>query len=93
MEFALHAPYPNPFNPSTTISYELPLECFVELSIFNVLGECVSTLVNNIETAGLHEVEWNASDMSSGMYFYRMKAVSLSGNESFSGMGKLLLVK
>ncbi|MGD8782682.1 MAG: T9SS type A sorting domain-containing protein, partial [Ignavibacteria bacterium] len=62
--------YPNPFNPTTTISYSLPSEGKVLVKIYDVLGREVETLVNEIRTAGTHKVEWNGSRYSSGIYFY-----------------------
>jgi tetratricopeptide (TPR) repeat protein len=62
--------YPNPFNPTTTISYNLPTEGKVLVKVYDVLGREVETLVNEIRTAGTHKVEWNGSRYSSGIYFY-----------------------
>jgi hypothetical protein len=75
--FMLSQNYPNPFNPSTTISYTVanghsPL--LVDLSIYNVLGQKVCTLISEKQNAGEHTVEWNASGFSSGIYFYRVHA-------------------
>jgi hypothetical protein len=70
----LYNNYPNPFNPSTTIKYALPKAGNVELIVYDVLGNEVSTLVNEEKTAGFNEVEWNASNVPSGMYFYRIQA-------------------
>ncbi|MFA6457275.1 MAG: T9SS type A sorting domain-containing protein, partial [Bacteroidota bacterium] len=75
--FELHQNYPNPFNPSTTIRYALPVKCRVTLQIYNVLGQVLATLVNNVKDAGWHQAAWNAA-ASSGIYFYRIEAV---GNE------------
>ena len=72
--FTLKQNYPNPFNPVTTISYQLPKTTFVNLSIYNVVGQLIETLVNEYDNAGLHTVEWNASRVGSGVYFYRIEA-------------------
>jgi photosystem II stability/assembly factor-like uncharacterized protein len=66
--------YPNPFNPSTTIKYSLPERSFVNLKIFNLLGEEVATLVNTEQTIGNYEIEFDASKQSSGIYLYRIQA-------------------
>ena len=66
--------YPNPFNPSTTISYVLPQAADVRLDIFNVMGQRVQTLVATHQNAGRYVVEWNAANVSSGVYFYRLQA-------------------
>ena len=67
----LHAASPNPFNPVTRIRYSLPTESFADLSIFDVRGRLVETLVADTQTAGEHVVEWRASGAASGIYFYR----------------------
>ncbi len=66
--------YPNPFNPSTTIKYELPKSSEVKLSVYDLLGREVSVLVNEKKDAGVHEVRFDGSGLSSGVYFYRMQA-------------------
>ncbi|HUL45184.1 MAG TPA: 5'-nucleotidase C-terminal domain-containing protein [Bacteroidota bacterium] len=68
--------YPNPFNPSTTISCILPASTHVSLSIYNTLGQMVATLVNDDERAGTHEIRWNAGNAASGIYFYHLIAGS-----------------
>jgi len=82
-EFALHQNYPNPFNPSTVISFDLPENTAVRLTVFNVLGQTVTTLANDYFAAGHHEVEWTArntrgNELASGIYFYRLEAGTLS---------------
>ena len=66
--------YPNPFNPSTVISFKLPEQTNVELKIYDVLGNEVATLVNESRPAGSYEVEWNASNLPSGVYIYNLRA-------------------
>jgi len=85
--FALAQNYPNPFNPTTEISYELPVFSSVVLKVYNVLGREVATLVNEKKAAGKYSVIWNASSMSSGLYFYRLQA------GEYSGTKRLLLLK
>ncbi|MRR37883.1 T9SS type A sorting domain-containing protein [bacterium] len=66
--------YPNPFNPSTTITYALPTSSDVRLSVFDMLGREVSVLVNERRDAGVHEVAFDGSGLSSGVYLYRLQA-------------------
>ena len=73
-EFNLSQNYPNPFNPSTTISYSIPTNGFVNLKIFNAVGEEVKTLVNENKSAGVHKVTFNAVNIPSGIYFYKLAA-------------------
>ncbi|MCX6142191.1 MAG: T9SS type A sorting domain-containing protein, partial [Ignavibacteriales bacterium] len=72
--FALYQNYPNPFNPTTTIRYDLPSDSFVVIRIFNALGQCVDKVVDARLSAGQHSVNWNASHIPSGIYFYRLEA-------------------
>jgi hypothetical protein len=73
-KFLLRQNYPNPFNPVTVINYELAITDNVELVIYNMLGEKVSTLVSKRQSAGTYKVEWDASNFSSGVYYYRLHA-------------------
>jgi len=66
--------YPNPFNPSTTIRFDLPREVHVLLRIFDILGHEVATLVDEEKSAGGYRIEWRAAELRSGMYFYRIEA-------------------
>jgi hypothetical protein len=87
IEFSLSQNYPNPFNPSTTIDYSLAKESFVQLKIFDVLGREIKTLIDEKETIGKHTVHFDASDLNSGIYFYRITA------GGFSQSQKMILVK
>ena len=68
----LHQNYPNPFNPVTNIVYEIPFSANVQLSIYNMLGQKVNTLVNETEKRGTYRVQFDGSSLSSGVYFYRL---------------------
>ncbi len=72
-DLRLNQNYPNPFNPSTTISYELAKPAFTNLSVYNLLGEKVAELVNEEKSSGFYEVSFDASNLSSGVYIYRLK--------------------
>jgi len=85
--FALDQNYPNPFNPNTTIGYALPASSNVKLIIYNSLGQEVQILVNDFEAAGIHKVNFNALNLTSGMYFYKIEA------GSFSQVKKMILLK
>ena len=76
-EFRLEQNYPNPFNPSTTIRYALPHRSNVTLTVFNMLGQQVSALINGEVEAGFHEVHFDASGLASGLYFYRLQTGEL----------------
>jgi photosystem II stability/assembly factor-like uncharacterized protein len=85
--FALLQNYPNPFNPATVISYQLPVNSYVTLKIFDLLGREVATLVNERKDAGMYSVRWNASGFATGMYLVRIQA------GSFIDTKKVLLMK
>ena len=86
-EYSLTQNYPNPFNPSTTLKYEIPKESYITLKVYDILGREVATLVNEQQKAGYYEVEWDAVNNSSGIYFYRIQA------GEFVGTKKMMLVK
>ncbi len=73
-KFELSQNYPNPFNPTTTISYNIPEATNVKLTIFNILGQEIRTLVNEFKEAGVHTVNFNASELNSGLYIYKLQA-------------------
>jgi uncharacterized protein (TIGR02145 family) len=79
--------YPNPFNPSTTIEFNLQKTCNVSLKVYNTLGKEVAVLVNEIKSAGRYSVPFYASDLTSGVYFYKLKT------DDYVKIGKMLLLK
>jgi len=85
--YSLQQNYPNPFNPTTKIRYQIKNHEYVVLKIYNTLGQVITTLVNEEKNAGAYEVTFNANKLSSGVYFYRMKA------GDFIETKKLLLLK
>ena len=92
-QFGLSQNYPNPFNPSTLIRYALPYRSTVRIKVFNVLGQLIADLVSGEQAAGYREVVWNAS-VPSGMYFYRIEAVSVDNPTlRFTAVRKMLLLK
>ncbi len=91
-EFALGSNYPNPFNPSTAIPYQLPVEGNVTLTLYNLLGQRVEVLVQEQQRAGFHQAVWDASRHASGTYIYQIE-VQGSGGETFRDVGKMILIK
>ncbi len=87
-EFKLSQNYPNPFNSKTIINYELRITSEIELSVYNILGQKVSTLISGKQKAGRHKVEWDANSLVSGIYFYR-----LITDKGFAQSRKLILLK
>ncbi len=86
-EFALNQNYPNPFNPSTIISFSVAQKSNVMLNVYNILGEQVATLVNEVKEAGSYQVQFNAQNLTSGIYIYKLEAAS------FTSTKKMMLVK
>ncbi len=84
--------YPNPFNPSTSIIYGLPHPGEIRIVLFNALGQQVKVIFDGYKDAGYHKLQFNASELSSGVYFYRIQAYSPSGN-LFVETKKMLLLK
>ncbi len=96
--FALSQNYPNPFNPTTTIRYQLPEASRVVLKIYNILGQEIKTLADEIQDAGAKALIWDSKNnsgtlVSSGVYIYQLQAVSTQNNNSFMQAKKMLLVR
>jgi hypothetical protein len=90
--YNLYNAYPNPFNPTTTLHYELPLEALVSLSIYDLMGHNIKSLINNKQPAGYHSIKWNATNnlgepVSAGMYIYMIQA------GEFRQVKKMVLLK
>jgi hypothetical protein len=85
--YSLSQNFPNPFNPVTKINFEIPKQVYVELKIYDILGREIRTLVNEIKTAGSYSVDFNASELASGVYFYKLIA------NDFSNVKRMMLIK
>lgn len=85
--FSLYQNYPNPFNPNTTIKFDLPKAAFTKLTIYDVLGRVVATLVNQKMNAGSYDIAWDASSYASGTYIYKLEA------GDYTSVKKMTLVK
>ncbi|MEX0844373.1 MAG: T9SS type A sorting domain-containing protein, partial [Balneolaceae bacterium] len=86
-KFALNQNYPNPFNPTTKISYDLPEASDVMIKIYDITGREVAELINTRQSAGTHNIEWNAKQFATGVYLYRITA------GDFTAVRKLTLIK
>jgi hypothetical protein len=87
LKYALEQNYPNPFNPATVIKYQLPKSSNVKISIYDILGKEVATLINGSVEAGYHQVEFNGSNFASGLYIYKIEA------DGFTDVKKMMLIK
>ncbi|MBK8982869.1 MAG: T9SS type A sorting domain-containing protein [Ignavibacteria bacterium] len=86
-KFTLHQNYPNPFNPVTKINYDLASDDFVKITLYDISGKEVRTLVNEFRQAGFHSAEFNASELTSGIYIYKLES------PGFTAMRRMILVK
>jgi hypothetical protein len=87
IEYALEQNYPNPFNPSTTIKYSIPEDGFVKLAVYNMLGEQVASLIESNQKAGRYEISFNAENLASGVYIYRLESANYTASK------KLMLLR
>jgi hypothetical protein len=86
-EFKLDQNYPNPFNPSTSIKFQIPSSGFVSLKVYDLLGREVSTLISEYKSAGNYEIEFSASELTSGIYVYQLRA------DNFIQTRKMILLR
>ena len=91
--FELQQNYPNPFNPATSISFTVPYTSYVTLSVYNLLGQLVTKLVDEVKDAGSYSVKWNAGNLTSGIYIYSLQANGIDGKEIFTNIKKMILLK
>ena len=91
--FSMKPSYPNPFNPTTTIGYELPTDGFVKLVIYDLLGREIAELASGHHVAGRYSATWNASSVASGVYFARLTVMDELGQTKFNKTAKLVLAK
>ena len=87
INFEINQIYPNPFNPLTTIRYGLTQNSDIQISIYDITGKLITTLINEFQTSGYHSITWDASNFSSGIYFLKMSV------ENFTATRKLVLIK
>jgi len=92
VSYSLEQNYPNPFNPSTMINFDLKVDSKVSLKVFDILGQQVAQLLNSALLAGGHQINFNASQLNSGVYFYRLDASGIDGT-TFSAIKKMMLTK
>ncbi|MEO6694735.1 MAG: T9SS type A sorting domain-containing protein, partial [Ignavibacteria bacterium] len=85
--FLLLQNYPNPFNPTTKINFQLTMFNFVSLKVYDILGNEIESLINENISAGSYSIEWNASNYSSGVYFYKLET------GSFTDVKRMMLLK
>ncbi len=90
--FVLNQNFPNPFNPATTIKFHLPVDGKVKVNIINALGQIVAEVINNEYQAGIYEINFDASELSSGIYFYSLNAAGNDGR-NFTSTKKMIFVK
>ena len=91
--FWLGQNYPNPFNPATAIVYNLPSASEVSVKVYNVLGQLVKTIVNGIQNSGKYKVQFDGSNLASGLYFYILDGTTIETGKKFTDVKKMVLVK
>ena len=93
IEYSISQNYPNPFNPSTIIKYSIPFESYVIIKFYNCLGESVREIDAGTRGPGYYKLSFNASGLSSGIYFYTIQANSIDGKQNFKNTKKMILMK
>ncbi len=93
VEYSISQNYPNPFNPSTVIRYSIPYESYVIIRFYNSLGESVHEIDAGTKGPGYYRLSFNASGLSSGIYFYTIQANSIDGKQNFKNTKKMILMK
>lgn len=91
--YSLQQNFPNPFNPATTIYYDLPADSWVSITVYDIVGREVTKLVDGTDEIGYHAVKFDTRNLASGAYFYRMVAQPVSGGKTFVSLKKLLVLK
>ncbi|MCW8850567.1 MAG: T9SS type A sorting domain-containing protein, partial [Melioribacteraceae bacterium] len=91
--FSLMQNFPNPFNPSTNINFEVPEKSRIKISVYDILGRKVDDLIKDEFSPGRHNTNWNAASFSSGIYFIRLSAESVSGASIFNSVIKATILK
>ena len=96
--YSMYPSYPNPFNPTTTLKYDIPENSHIKLTVFDLSGRVVTELMNQSIMAGTHHSIWNGKDkngrsVSSGVYLIQMKAISTNGKKHFTNSQKIVLLK
>jgi len=91
--FSLDQNYPNPFNPWTTLSYQLAAAGHVSVALYNVLGQQIAQVIDEVQEAGYYERVWDGSKASSGIYYARLTVTDDQGKQVYHSMKKLLLLK
>jgi len=92
-DYILFQNYPNPFNPVTTIRYTIPDDCRILLKVYDVLGNEITTLVDEVKNRGIYSVNFGSAEISSGIYFYQLFATSVSSGKIFTETKKMVLIK
>jgi len=92
-DFILYSNFPNPFNPSTIIKYALPEPGNVKIEVFNIMGEKIEKLIDSRQDKGFHQLEFDGSNLSSGIYFYKVEFQSNENNKNVASVKKMLLLK
>jgi len=92
-KFQLNQNYPNPFNPTTVISFQLSAVAFVELKVFDIIGNEIETLINGTRQPGIYDVQFKGAEFPSGVYFYRITAKSIGGQVIESSIKAMMLIK